>query len=239
MKLKNLALLNKALLIEKNNKKILVLTDLHLGFEEALNKQGIFLPRTMFKQIIEDIKNVFKKIGKVDEIIILGDLKHEFGKISRQEWRETLSFLDFLKTKSKKIVLIKGNHDTILRPIAEKREIKIKDYYFVGDICFLHGHKVFPECLDKKIKTLVLGHLHPAVTIHDKIKSERYKCFLIGKYREKQVIILPSFFPLIEGSDVFIEDTHLAFDFNLKKFKVYVVGDKIYEFSKLGGINGL
>lgn len=242
MKLNNFRgfkLVDKALLIEQTSKKILVLADLHIGFEEALNKQGIFLPRTMFKEIMKEAEKLFGSSGKIDEIIILGDLKHEFGKISRQEWQEVLSFLDFLKTKCKKIVLVKGNHDTILEPIIRQREqekIEIKDFYVIDDICFIHGHKMFSECLDKKIKTLVLGHLHPAVTIHDKTKSERYKCFLVGRWKGKKIIILPSFFPLVEGADVFIEDTNLAFNFNLKKFKVYAVGDKIYEFGELGEI---
>lgn len=169
-------------------KKILVIADLHVGYEEALNKQGIFIPRTQFKEIMKELKKTFKKLEKkkVEEIVVLGDLKHEFGNISQQEWREVKEFLDFLKKKVRKVVLVKGNHDTILEPIAKRRELIIKDYYIKGEVCFLHGHKLF-LCLDKKIKTIVLGHRHPAVVLSDKYKKERYKCFLVGEWKKRKL----------------------------------------------------
>jgi len=220
-------------------KKILVLSDLHIGYEEALSEAGVFLPKTQFKKMLEDLERVFKKIGKVKEIVILGDLKHEFGQISKQEWRETLRFLDFLEKSCKKIVLIKGNHDTILEPLAERKNLKIVNFYVKDELAFLHGHKLFPRCLDKKIKTLVMGHKHPAITIREGVKAETYKCFLVGRWKNKKIVILPSFFPLVEGSDVFIEDTNLAFNFRFGNFKVYAVGDKIYEFGKVKDVGRL
>ncbi len=246
--------LNKSLFLEVNKekvKKILVIGDLHIGYEEALNESGIFLPRMQFKDTLKDLKEIFKKLkrdlkrGKLDEIVILGDLKHEFGRISKQEWKETEEILDFLKKKSKKIVLIKGNHDIILEPIAKRKELEIKKHYIVnskqGDICFLHGDKLLSECLDKKIKFLIIGHRHPAVVLHDKYKKEKYKCFLVGKWKKKKIFILPSFFPFIEGGDIINSfEEHRLFipEKTLKKFDVYVVSSegKIYRFGKLKSI---
>jgi hypothetical protein len=241
----NLEFLDKALLISlfKKSKfeRILVLADLHVGWEESLNKSGVFVPRMQFKETLKEIKDIFsyilRKYAKIDEIIVLGDLKHEFGIISRQEWRETEKILDFFKKHSKKIILVRGNHDTILEPIAKRKELKIRDYYKKDGICFLHGHKVFSECLDKNSKMLILGHRHPAVTLHDEYKKEKYKCFLVGKWKKKKIIILPSFFPFIEGSDVVnIEDNRMFIpEKNLKGFETYVIGNdkKIYRFGKL------
>jgi hypothetical protein len=228
--------MDKALYLEQE--KILVIADLHLGYEEYLNKQGVFLPRFQYKKIIEDLDKIFLEVEKVKEIIILGDLKHEFGGILRQEWREVLNFLNYLKKKVKKIVLIKGNHDNYLINILKKEKIKIKDFYVSGELAFMHGHKMFSGILDKdkEIKKIFLGHLHPAIRISKGAKSEIYKCFLRGRWKGKEVVILPSFFPLVEGADVFIEDTNLdkKFNFNLNRFEVYVVGDKVYDFGKLG-----
>jgi len=239
--MKQFKFIDKALFLPE--KKILVLADLHFGYEEMLAESGILIPRFQYKQIISDLERIFKKIrlkkGEVKEIVILGDLKHEFGSISKQEWKETLDLLDFLKNKVKKIILIKGNHDTILEPLARRKELKVKDYYVKKDVAFLHGHKSFPACSDKKVKTLVLGHKHPAITIREGVKSEVYKCFLVGKWRGKEIVILPSFFPLVEGSDVFIYDTNLAFDFKLKEFEVYVVGGKVYRFGKVKDVGRL
>ena len=68
-----------------------------MGYEEALNESGILLPRSQFKTSKEDLKNIFNKIKvKLKEIIILGDLKHQFGRISGQEWGDVLSILDLL-----------------------------------------------------------------------------------------------------------------------------------------------
>ncbi len=219
--------------------KTLVIADLHVGYEEAMNKAGIFFPRFQFSQIVSDLEKIFKKTGKLREIIVNGDLKHEFGEISEQEWQETRKIIDLLKRNSKKIVLVKGNHDKILAPIAGRREIDVKDFYIQNEVCFLHGDKLFPECLNNEIKTLVLGHRHPAVVVSDKYKKERYKCFLAGKWRGKIVIILPSFFPLVEGTDIVnIEENNLLFipESELRNFDVYAVGDEVYRFGKLKSV---
>lgn len=233
--------IDKALYLPE--KEILVIADLHIGYEEALNKEGIFVPRTQFRELNRDLKRVFKSLKdgkkKISKIVVLGDLKHEFGEISQQEWRETKEILDLLKKKAKKVILIKGNHDTILEPIARRKELKIRDFYIEDRICFLHGHKLFPECLDKKIKMLVLGHRHPAVVLADKYKKEKYKCFLFGKWKGKEIILMPSFFSFIVGSDVLNESLQnylFISDKELEKFEVFVVspvGDKVYRFGEL------
>src|SRR3989338_4277464 len=90
----------------------LILSDFHIGYEEALNKQGILMPRFQFKEIIERLEAIFKKLKgrRIEKIVILGDLKHEFGAISEKEWRHTLRLLDYLGQHCKEIILIKGNH---------------------------------------------------------------------------------------------------------------------------------
>ncbi len=231
--LEEFKLLDKSLYFSEE--KIFAVGDFHLGYEEFLNEQGIFLPHLQFKEIMNDLKKIFKEIGRVKKIIILGDLKHEFGTISSQEWREVKRVLDFLREKSEEIILIKGNHDTILEPIAKRKEIRIEDFYVDKDVCFLHGHKLFPECLNKKIKTLVLGHRHPAVVLEDKYKKEKYKCFLVGKWKGKRVFVLPSFFPFVEGGTLtnYEENKLFISEKSLKNFDVYVVGDVVYKFGKL------
>ena len=102
---------------------VLVLSDFHLGFEESLNKQGIFVPRFQLNAVLQRLEFIFQKVSpKI--VVINGDFKHEFGLISKQEWGDALKVLDFIKTHCGEVVIIKGNHDTILAPIAEKRGIK-------------------------------------------------------------------------------------------------------------------
>ncbi|PIN77810.1 hypothetical protein COV15_01300 [Candidatus Woesearchaeota archaeon CG10_big_fil_rev_8_21_14_0_10_34_12] len=230
-----LELMNKAVYLEEF--EILAVADVHIGYEEALNKKGVFLPRSQFKEMKKEFEEIFKKLKKekkkIKEIVILGDLKHEFGKISHQEWDETICLLDYFAEKAVKIVLIKGNHDNILEPIAHKRKLEIVDYYVLGDILFCHGHKNLKKYFGmKKIKKVFLGHEHPAVSLKEGRKSEVFKCFLVGKLMGKEVYFLPSFFPLTIGSDIVNSKNSYGL-FNLAKFRVFIIGDRVYDFGVL------
>ncbi|MCH8004510.1 MAG: metallophosphoesterase [Nanoarchaeota archaeon] len=116
--------------------KTLIVTDFHIGYEEALNKQGLMIPRFQFQEIMTRLGSIFNKLKnyKIERIIVNGDLKHEFGTISDQEWRHTLKLLDFFSQHCKEIILIKGNHDTILGPIAKKRNVKVLEHYLINTI---------------------------------------------------------------------------------------------------------
>ena len=111
----------------------LVIADVHIGYEEALNKQGVLVPRLQLEEIVKRMNGIFNvlKGKKIDRIIVNGDLKHEFGAISEQEWRNTLKFLDLLAKHCDEIILVKGNHDTILGPIARKRNVEVVGHYLI------------------------------------------------------------------------------------------------------------
>ena len=159
------------------------------------------------------------------------------------KWKEKNYFkqiFDFLRTKFKDedIILIKGNHDTIDYSFADK----LKDYHLEGNIAFLHGHKSFPEVFEEEIKLLVLGHIHPSVIISDKpgIKKEKYKCFLIGQFKNKETIVMPSFLATVEGApvneyaDAYEDYFSIIPKKSLMNFKVHIVGeDNVYEFGKV------
>lgn len=226
---KEIEIIDLGLWIKKH--KLLVLADFHMGFEEALNKQGILVPRFQFKDIIQRLEKIFTKI-KPDIIVVNGDIKHEFGTISDQEWRETLKLIDFLAKHCKKLLLTKGNHDTILGPIAKKRNIEVVDNFIVDEIIVTHGHKIPKDIA--KYKTIIMGHEHPAVSIHERVRTEKFKCFIVGKYKRKRLIVQPSFNIVTEGTDVLREDILSPFlKQNLGNFDVYVVADKVYNFGKL------
>ncbi len=226
-------------------KGILVIGDLHLGYDYMIQQSGVLIPERQVKDIIEELKDIFKKIKESEEeikkIIFIGDIKHSFS----YEWKEKNFFnkvLNFLENNfdKKDIIFIRGNHDTIDYSFG-----KMKDYYINDDVAFLHGDKSFLPVLDKKIKTIVIGHIHPSVIISEKkgVKKEKYKCFLIGNSKGKEVIILPSFLVTIEGGTVnnFDEEYEDHFSIvpkkDLMKFEVHVVGeDKVYDFGKVSSI---
>lgn len=229
----------KCLLIESKMRRVLVIGDLHLGYEEALNKTGIFVSRKMFDEMLVYFERVFRKVGKVDEVVLLGDIKHIFGNIMRQEWTDVLGLFDFLEERCGRVVAIKGNHDKILEPIAKQRDIAVKEYYIVGEFCLLHGDRDFVENYNKKIKYWVVGHGHPAVKIKEGVKVEKYKVFLKGKFKGKEIILVPSFFDYTIGVDPRENDLGYVWDFNLKGFEVWIVQDESLEVLNFGTLNNL
>jgi len=218
----------------------LIISDTHIGYEEAFNKQGIFIPRFQFREILSRLESILnkadEKTGKIETFIINGDVKHEFGTISQTEWRHTLGLLDFVSKRCKKIVLVKGNHDKILGPIAERRDVEIVESFVIENkgkrILIVHGDKIPKEM--PKCNTIIIGHQHPAILLRDGVRAELYKCFLRGKFRKKDLIVLPAFTPVSEGTDILKGE--ILTDFlqgDIEDFIVYPVADEVYEFGKI------
>ena len=245
--------LKNALLI---NKEILVIGDLHLGYEDKIVSAAI-LPNVQLREMFSEFDEIFKRLNRekveVKEIVLLGDLKHDFASISDSEWRDVTRLIDYLVKRCEKLVVIKGNHDMKLNPILRKKGIEMKDYYMVrisdsttlpnisniknkreakseqelglsdtkkksGDggrnIWFLHGHGVFKQVFGQGLTVrqtnrqtdrqdiLIIGHLHPSISLSDSYKKERYKCFLKGNWNGFVVYILPSFSSVGFGYDI-------------------------------------
>ena len=223
-------IVNSGLFIKKE--KILIINDLHIGYEQELHRKGILVPRFQLKSINEQIKNMLDKTNP-DKVIINGDLKHVFGKILQREWKEVLEFLDLLLRNVKEVIIIKGNHDPIIKPIADKRNVKVVENCKVRDILIVHGD----ELVETNAKRIIIGHEHPAITIREGSKWEKYKCFLKGKWKKKELIAVPSFNPLVEGSDVLKEKLLSPFLENIDDFEVYITsGEETYDFGFIKAI---
>jgi putative SbcD/Mre11-related phosphoesterase len=175
----------------------LVIADLHIGYEDAIG-----VAHFQLKEMKAEIEKALDS-HKPDICIIAGDLKHEFGRISAQEWRETISILDLPLKKTGRVVLVKGNHDKILGPIAGKKGVELTDEFRIGDALIIHGNALPKNTA--AVKTIIMGHEHPAVKVSDGIRSELFKCFLIGKYLRLNLIVLPSFSTAAEGTNVLNE----------------------------------
>ena len=82
------------------------------------------------------------------------------------------------------------------------------------DILFVHGDKLVNETE----KVIIMGHEHPAISFEER-RDEKFKCFLLGKYKKSKLIIIPSFNFLTEGSDVTKENGHTPY---VKSFKNFI-----------------
>lgn len=239
--------IGKCLLVEEEGKKILAVGDLHLGYEEALNRAGVYVTRKLFEEMIQNFEGIFSRISKggkkVDEIVLLGDVKHVFGSVLRQEWDDVSALLWYFleKKKVRSVVIVKGNHDVSLEPVVRKmKSVELREFYCIGGVCFVHGNRDFPEMYDGGVKMWVMGHGHPALVLREGVKREKYKCFLEGKWKGRKVVIVPSFSEHGEGSDPREHWLGLAWEFPLGKFRAWVVGEKgeVLDFGRVGKVKG-
>lgn len=203
----------------------LIFSDFHIGYEEALNKQGLMVPRFQFQEIMARLNLIFDRLKhkKIETVVINGDLKHEFGDISEQEWRHTLRLLDYFGWYCKEVILIKGNHDAVLGPIARKRNVKVLDYYILGSDTT--GKNTITG---KTIKNRLINNKNTIIKaqkiIADKIKSNNKKNKILVMHGDK----IPNKELLKDVSAIIIGHEHPAVSIGegprTELFKAYLIG---------------
>lgn len=218
------------------NAETLVVSDPHLGYEEGKRKEGVLVPHFNYAAVQQQVQEIFRQTGKVKRVIINGDLKHEFGKASAQEWEEILDLVEFLQGQSGELIVVRGQHDLNLGPVMKWKGVRIHESYFLPEeeTCFTHGNKLLGKEEMKKTRRIVIGNEHPAVSVREGVKKETYKCFLKGSYKGKELVVLPSLSSATLGSDVLREQRispYLKQD--ISDFEVWAVEDRPYYFGKL------
>ena len=149
------------------------------------------------------------------------------------KFKDTSYVIDFLSIYAR-LILIKGNHDTILEPIAKKKNIEVKNYFKIGDVFLCHGHRILENKEIESSKVIIIGHEHPAVGLKEGSRVEKFKCFLKGKFDDKILIVQPSTNLITIGTNVLTEKLLSPYlDQNLINFEVYVVADEIMYFGKI------
>ncbi|MEM4576266.1 MAG: metallophosphoesterase [Candidatus Nezhaarchaeales archaeon] len=221
---------------------ILVVTDLHIGYEQALQKQGIYVPRSTYPKMKQAISDMVEKI-KPESIVMLGDVKHEFGIPTSQEWVEVKDMLKHLTDSNLKVHVVRGNHDNYIITILKKYGAELHDPMMIrGRYLMVHGHKLLEE-LPREVEVLLMGHEHPALAVRDSFGVKRkFKCFLKGFWKNVMVIVLPALSPLASGSTMnetpknLLLSPILESQVDIDSFKPIVVEPEagVYEFPELG-----
>ncbi len=154
-----------ALLLRKQSQRVLVVADLHMGWEVLLAQKGVHVPSQMPKILNKLLRLV--KVCKPTRLIFLGDVKDAIAKVEMREWRDIPEFFEALEKKVPEIQVIPGNHDGNLEPLLPLTvEILPTTGFVFGDVGLLHGHTwPAPELLS--CRSLVTGHVHPMVTFRD------------------------------------------------------------------------
>ncbi|MCL5089547.1 MAG: metallophosphoesterase [Candidatus Marsarchaeota archaeon] len=198
---KNIELIDGTAMAYINDISAVVISDMHLGYEGTMAKSGIFMPQVNLKQIIKNLDAAMEK-RKVEFLIIDGDIKNEFAGVGEAEFDELYKFAEFAKDKKMRLVLIKGNHDNFVERYKEQFKFDIhRQEAKIGNYLFFHGEDM-PQKLESA-KTLIMGHEHPAISIYSDVgKEERLRCFLYGKYKRKNLLVLPAISYFSNGTPV-------------------------------------
>jgi len=159
-----------ALLIDDGYEKVLVVGDLHIGWEISLVDRGIYIPSQVSRLQLKLLQIIDH--AKPSQIVFLGDVKQAIPRISLEEWRSVPEFFETVQDAVKKIFIILGNHDGDLEPLIPSA-VKIipSSGMVVGEekhVGLFHGHAwPSPEVLSAGL--LVMGHIHPVVWFRDKL----------------------------------------------------------------------
>ena len=195
------------LLRKYNNTKILLVADLHLGFEAEWAKKGLETrkPEWSFKIIDQLKKDIEETLA--DQLIILGDLEHSFihfrslqrngdGPWVSNKWlrEKALSYFmqEVVGTKGLKVSLIRGNQDTsIMKSVRNQIELNVeKETSLFNRLGVFHGHRN-PGKEILYSSEIVLGHVHPSIEIIDELSlRHRYPVFAKLTISRKEVLDL-------------------------------------------------
>lgn len=155
-----------ALLLRRGKERVVVVGDLHIGWEVTLAQQGIHVPSQTGK-MLRRLKSMIEDT-RPTRLIFLGDVKHSVTGVEIEEWRDVPEFFEDLLTVVPSIQVIQGNHDGNLEPLTPSKVelVPPSGLSLWSRFGLLHGHAwPRPEILG--CETLIMGHLHPAVTLRD------------------------------------------------------------------------
>ena len=156
---------DRSLIITQDSESVLLLSDMHLGFERELSEtRGVEFP-PQHPVILERVKLLVKKHG-ISHLYIIGDVKHTIATDSFYNWEIIPEFMEAL-TDYVDITIIPGNHDGDLKALLP-RSITVTSSrgQLIGQkdeqVGLLHGHAwPTPDILDAKM--IVMGHNHPTI----------------------------------------------------------------------------
>ncbi|MDX1596339.1 MAG: metallophosphoesterase [Nitrosopumilaceae archaeon] len=151
---------NKPAMILEGDKKYLIITDIHIGFENSLAVNEIYVGKnSTINETLQEILELIEQNG-IDTVILLGDVKSTIKNISRSEWDEVPMFLEKLSKKAN-IVLIPGNHDSNIEKLVPENITITSSYGMVlDDVLLTHGHTMPSENFSY-INKIIMGHIHP------------------------------------------------------------------------------
>lgn len=163
-----------------NEKKTLILSDLHLGKSGHFRKNGLAIPESVNDDNLKRLDSLITSFSP-ETIIFVGDLFHSE---KNSEWTNFKKWR--MKYKTINMILTIGNHD--FYPTSEYEQIGLACRAEVISPPFLFIHD--PEQVSNREYYTISGHIHPSVRLKGKGRqSTRLACF----YFKDKSALLPAF----------------------------------------------
>ena len=192
-----------ALYFAKN--RTVVISDLHVGIENVLAADGVFVPISQQDGLLERVRQI-KTAVEFDHLIVDGDFKHSFSIRAEGEMRAVREVAKELSRLVGRLTIVRGNHDNFITWATRDLDQVhvINGNYQLGNVVISHGHEtVDMEELNGKV--LVIGHEHPAIEEIGNVRQRlKMRCFLKTPLRDENgnaaiLIVLPAFTDLASG----------------------------------------
>lgn len=192
---------SKPVLVLEGKQKYLIVSDIHIGFENNMSSNDIFLGKnSTTKDTILELIEVIES-EKPDSVIILGDVKSSIKNISKTEWTEVPMFFEQIRKKCD-VILVPGNHDSNIQKLVPNNISMISSTGMIEEnVLFTHGHTMPSENFSS-VDKIIMGHVHPVFFEEDSLingqrvwvsmKTSKENIFPKRK-GELEIIIIPSF----------------------------------------------
>ncbi|MDR3075350.1 MAG: metallophosphoesterase [Candidatus Methanoplasma sp.] len=173
-----------------------VLGDLHLGYESALEEEGMYIPRMNTGSIRDAVNSILSEY-EPRRVVLLGDIKHDFKRSKREARDEVRKIIELLMEVSE-VTVVRGNHDNFLQNILSDMGLNAVNHTDIGGFRMEHGHE------DSGVRPVVIGHEHPSIRIPGAMSGGmKMHCFV--HQREEGIIVLPPFSPFSSGNDLVLD----------------------------------
>jgi len=173
-------LIDEPAIIVENEKKTLVIADLHLGIESEFREKGINIGSQTEKLLDRAIKCL--TATEPDAIILLGDVKHSVPKMLYTDRKEVPYFLAQIAEYAP-VYIVKGNHDSRIDELlptptvlgaseldyssrSPRHEIYLKgrEGFLFDHVGYTHGHS-WPAQELFAAEYILIGHNHPQIRL--------------------------------------------------------------------------
>jgi uncharacterized protein len=167
-----------------------LLADVHLGYGWALRRRGQLGPvqeGTVRRKLMAAIADLQPR-----SVVFVGDVVHA-PRPGPQERAAVEATFGELAANSD-LILIPGNHDRGFHKDYPGVAIRLVPEWRESGMLAVHGHRL-PETTEH----LIVGHIHPALSIVDHAgATQKLPVFVTSE----RVTVLPAFSPLSAGGDI-------------------------------------